>query len=913
MVYIIDFMSTTILATKLYTPPPRPQVVLRSRLIGRLNEGLHQKLTLLSAPAGFGKTTLVSDWVSSCERPTAWLSLDAGDNDLDHFLAYLVATLRSIEPTIGEEVIELLQSPPPLPTEPILTMLLNEIADVLAPFILVLDDYHLIDSQSIDHTLTFILDHLPPQMHLVIITREEPQLPLARLRVRSQLTELRAADLRFSSDEAAEFLNQGMSLNLSAADITALETRTEGWIAGLQLAALSMQGLQDTTAFIKSFTGSHRFVLDYLVEEVLQQQPEHVQNFLLHTSILDRLCGSLCDALLLESSASGQEALEYLERANLLVIPLDNQRQWYRYHHLFADMLQARLMQEQPNQAQNLHGRACEWYEQNNLRADAIHHALAAQDFERAADLIELVWTEIRKSCFQSPTWLGWVKALPDEILHYRPVLNVGYAWELLDFGELDAAERRMQDAERWLESPETSSDKMIVVNEAEFESIHILLATARSYHAQVRGDLPNAMQHARRALDLATEFDHYSHGIASSILGLAYWTSGDLETAYQTISGAANSLRLAGNILFAISTSFVLADIRISQGRLHDAIHVYQQALQLASAQGESILQGTADIYLGLSELYHEQGHVEDCQQHLQKSQALGEHVATPHWNRRLFLMQAQLKQTHGDLDDALKLLEQAEQLDYVVPMPEIRPIHAQKARIWIAQGKLNKALTWVLDQGLSLDDDLGYLREFEHITVARGLIAQYHHEGVYSCIQEAAQLLERLLKAAEAGGRLGNQIEILNLRALAHHALDDTPSAMVALQQALTLAEPQGFFRLFVDEGIPMAELLTEASQRGILPHYVNHLLTGFATEESSSEQRTTPPSAQPLIEPLSQRELEVLQLIAAGLSNREISERLFLALNTIKGHNQKIFAKLQVQRRTEAVARASELGLL
>ena len=442
-------MSTSVLATKLYVPLPRPKVVFRLRLVARLDEGLYHKLTLISAPAGFGKTTLVSEWVVSAERPVAWLSLDEGDNDLARFLAYLVAALQTVMADMGEGLLAMLRSPQPPSIETMLTALLNEIAATPNHFILVLDDYHILDAQSIDQALTFLLEHLPPQMHMVIATREDPQLPLARLRVQGQLTELRAADLRFTPSEAAEFLNQVMGLNLSAEAIAALETRTEGWIAGLQMAALSMQGRSDTASFIRAFTGSHRFVLDYLVEEVLQRQPEHVRSFLLQTAVLDRLSGSLCDAV--TGREDGRGVLETLERGNLFVIPLDDRRQWYRYHHLFADVLQARLMEEWPGQVSALHRRASVWYEQNGLPSDAIRHALAAEDFERAADLIELAGPMVEESS-QTATWLGWVRALPDELIHIRPVLSVWYAYALLGRGELEAAEARLTDAEQCLE-----------------------------------------------------------------------------------------------------------------------------------------------------------------------------------------------------------------------------------------------------------------------------------------------------------------------------------------------------------------------------------------------------------------------------------------------------------------------------
>ena len=449
-------MSTPILATKLYIPRLRPNVVSRPRLIERLNEGLHRNLILISAPAGFGKTTLVSEWVAGCDRPVAWLSLDEGDNDPTRFLTYLVAALQTIAPNIGVGVLGALQSPQPPPTEAILTALLNEITAIPDNFVLVLDDYHVLDAKPIDHALTFLSSICHHSMHLVIATREDPQLPLARLRARGQLTELRAADLRFTASEAAEFLNQVMGLGLSAADIAALEDRTEGWIAGLQLAALSLQGRQDVPGFIRAFAGDHRYIVDYLVEEVLQRQPEPVRSFLLQTSILDRLHGPLCDAV--TGQEEGNARLEALERGNFFVVPLDDKRHWYRYHHLFAEVLSAHLMAEQPDQVATLHRRASEWYEQNGLAADAIRHALAAEDFERAADLIELAVPAMRRSR-QEATVLGWLKALPDELVHCRPVLSVGYAWALLAVGELEAVEARLRDAERWLDTTADTSE----------------------------------------------------------------------------------------------------------------------------------------------------------------------------------------------------------------------------------------------------------------------------------------------------------------------------------------------------------------------------------------------------------------------------------------------------------------------
>ena len=790
-------MSTPTLATKLFIPPAQPKVVLRPRLIGRLREGLHRRLTLISAPAGFGKTTLLGEWLGGFERPAAWLSLDEGDKDPTRFLAYLVAALQTVTPDIGEGVLGALQSPQPPPTEAILTALLNEISAIPDDFVLVLDDYHVIDAGAVDDALAFLLDHLPPRMHLVIATREDPHLPLARLRARGQLAELRAADLRFTPSEAAEFLEGAMGLDLSTEDIAALETRTEGWIAGLQLAAISMRGREDATSFIKSFAGSHHFVLDYLVEEVLGQQSESVQAFLLRTSILERLCGPLCDAVLIDPSTSGQDTLEYLEHSNLFLVPLDDDRHWYRYHHLFAELLRQRLHQNGEEGVAELHVRASRWYEDNGLETEAIHHALIAEDFERAAGLVEMAWPAM-DGRFQAAAWLGWVKSLPDELIRARPVLSVGYAWALLGGGELEAGEARLLDAEGWLETsadsggrPEDPSSGMVVVDEEQFQFLPASIASARAYLALAFGDVPGTAEYARRALDLLPRGDHTRRGQAAALLGLAYWTSGDLEAAHQALADAMANFRMAGDLHFAISGTYGLADIRIDQGRLRDAVRTYENALQLAEEQGEPALRGTAELYLGLSGLYLERGDLEAARQHLLKSEELGEHAALPNWPNRRCVATARMAEAQGEFDDALDLLNEAERLYYRSPVPDVRPVTALRTRVWVRQGRLTEALGWAREWGLSPHDDLSYLREFEHIVLARVLIAEFKTERVEHSILEARGLLERLLSAAEEGGRMGRAIEILVLQALAHQAQGDVSAA---LQTSATVLEPGG-----------------------------------------------------------------------------------------------------------------------
>ena len=909
-------MSAPILATKLYVPPPRSKIVLRPRLIERLNEGLSsgRKLTLISASAGFGKTTLVSQWVAVCDRPVAWLSLDEGDNDPTQFLIYLVAALQTIAANIGARVLGVLQAPQPPPIVSILIALLNEITTIPDHFVLVLDDYYVLDSKPVDEALSFLLEHLPPRMHLVITTREDPHLPLARLRVRGQLTELRAADLRFTPAEASEFLNQVMGLNLSAEDITALEVRTEGWIAGLQLAALSMQGRSDAASFIKSFTGSHHFILDYLIEEVLRCQPEHVRNFLLKTAILDRLSSPLCDAV--TGQEDGRGMLEALERGNLFVIPLDDQRQWYRYHHLFAEVLQARLREAQPDRVSTLHRRASEWYEQNGFPLDAIHHAFAVEDFERVAKIAELEWPAIHEN-IQSIKWLGWLKKLPEEIIRARPVLCINFAWALLNAGELEAAEAKMQDAEYWLEPITITGEKsdapsieMVVVDEEKFKSLPVLLATARAYHAQAIGDISGTIKYTQRVLDLSPDGDSQWREAALSLMGLAQYASGNLDAAYRAFS---DGLAMA-DPYSAISGFFVLASIKLAQGQLNTALSIYEKAIKLVLERGEPMPLGTENLYSGISELHRERGDLETAAQDLLTCKKLGEQVELPDWQHRWYIAEARLHETKGDLDGALDLLEEAERRFVRTPVPIIRPIAALKTRIRIAQSKIAEALDWVLARDLSVDDELSYLREFEHITLARVLIARYKNDPVDGTIHEALGLLERLLQAAEEGKRKGSVIEILALLALAHAAQGDIPLALVSLERALTLAEPEGYVRLFVDEGEAMRLLIEKQSRNRDHPlsGYVDKLLAAF-TQPADTPKSVIIHQKSDMIEPLSPRELEVLKLLRSELSGPEIAREIVVSLSTLRTHTQNIYAKLGVNNRRAAVRRAEELDLL
>jgi LuxR family maltose regulon positive regulatory protein len=876
-------------------------------------------MTLIAAPAGFGKTTLVSEWLIELRRlpnrRLAWLSLDEGDSDPARFLTYLVAAVRTAAPEIGEGVLALLQSPQPPPIEPVLAALLNEIATLQDYIVLVLDDYHVIDATAVDDALTFIVEHLPPQMHLVITTREDPRLPLARLRARAQLTEVRSADLRFTPSEAAGFL-QAMRLDLSTEEVAVLASRTEGWIAGLQLAALSMQGQEDVPGFIRAFAGHHRYIVDYLVAEVLQRQPEAVRDFLLQTAILDRLSGPLCDAV--TGQKQGSARLEALERGNFFVVPLDDKRRWYRYHHLFADVLNAHLLAEQPDQVSTLHQRASVWYEQQGSTPDAIRHALAAQDFARVADLLEHAIPAMGRSR-EGSTFLGWLKELPREIIYVRPVLCVGYAWASMASGELDAVEPWLQKAERWLEKvAETGARpaEMVVANEEIFCRLPGMVAIYRAGLAQILGNFAETVKYARRVLEIVPEEDDLERGAGTALLGLALWASGDLETAHQTYANGMARVQRAGNISDVINSANFLADIRLAQGRLAEAMSTYERSLLFATQQGEGFLQATANHYVGMSELHYEVNDLEAATQCLLRSKELSEHTILPQNRSRWCVVMARIRQAQGDVKSALTLLDEAERVYMRDFKPNVRPIAAFKVRLWVSQGCLEEALGWAREQGLSVEDDLSYLREFEHITLARLLLACYQHDREERTMLEAMELLERLLKAAEEGKRTGSAIEILLLQALACHAQGDLSAALTPLRRALTLAEPEGYIRIFVDEGPPMAQLLLEAAACGFSPAYTGKLLAALGVAQPKSASHPPLPISsisQPLIEPLSERELEVLRLFNTELSGPEIADKLVIALSTVRTHTKGIYSKLNVNSRREAVKRAAELHLI
>ncbi|TFD62593.1 helix-turn-helix transcriptional regulator [Cryobacterium suzukii] len=904
-------MAMPVLATKFFIPLLRTRAVPRPRLVDQLAEGLYsgRKLTLVSAPAGFGKSTLLSEWIADAQLGdpqlrVGWLSLDASDNDPARFFSYLLSAVQRADPAIGADALAL----PSSSLELTLTALINDVAQCSGAIILVLDDFQVIEDTSIREALVFLLDHLPSKLHLVIASRSDPLLPVARLRASGELTELRAADLRFTPNEAASFLNETMALGLSAEDVGALETRTEGWIAGLQLAALSMRERADVSGFIQGFTGSNRFVIDYLAEEVVQSQPERVREFLLSTAILDRLSGPLCDAVTGQTDSNGM--LDSLERANLFLVPLDDRREWYRYHHLFADALRARLLRDGPVRLADLHTRASAWHEQNDLAEDAVTHALAAGDFERAARIIEGVVPAVRKSR-QDATLLRWLTLLPERVIARRPILGVYRAWSALVAGDVDAVEPRLHAAEKSLGARnDDGSPAHESVEGDELRMLPVTIAVYRAAVAQARGDVIGTREHAQRAFDLTQPDDHLGRASAAGFLGLASWATGDLEAGVRAFGEVRTSLRLAGNTADLLGTTIVVADMLIPQGKLREAQRLYERALQLAAEQGEPPPQSTADLHVGISELLREHNDLSAATDHLAGSEALGDDAST-HENRyRWFVAMARIREAEGQLDAAVDLLDSAERLYRRGFFPEVRPIAAMRARVWITQGRLAEARAWASERGLSTADEPSYLREFEHITLARLVIARHPVDRDQGTIQEATGLLDRLLAVAEAAERTGTVNEILILQALAHSAQGHAAQSLRALDRVLVQAEPEGYVRLFLDEGAPMAVLLRAATNKGLAPAYVRLLDRTFRQAGNTTVPRTA--TAQPLAA-LSERELHVVRLMATELTGPQIARELYVSVNTLRTHIKHIFGKLEVNSRPAAVRRAEALGLI
>ncbi|HEY2295880.1 MAG TPA: LuxR C-terminal-related transcriptional regulator [Thermoanaerobaculia bacterium] len=904
----------SLLATKLYIPALRPNRVPRPRLTARLEAGAVGPLTLISAPAGFGKSTLLSEWIHCGGRPVAWVSLDEGDNDPIRFLGYLVTALQKLRPGLGEDALTAIrhtQSPTRRTLEPILNRLLNEIHALDEDLVLVLDDVHVLDDPEVHHILQLLLDRLPPRMHVVLATRVDPPLHLSRLRARGQLTEIRARDLRFTSQEAADFLNQAMRLSLSTADVEALEERTEGWAVGLQMAALSLQGRRDAEAFIAQFTGSHRFVLDYLTDEVLSRQPEPVREFLLRTSILARLSAPLCDAVLdgYGEGRDSQSILETLDGANLFLIPLDDTRTWYRYHHLFGTLLRHQLERKLATpEIAALHLRASDWYADHGHPEDALEHALAAGALDRATELIS-AHAMPRLMAADAGTVIRWIRALPLEWLDRRPELRLTYAWALVAQLELKEAESQVRTAERAL-------------GEAPGRELEAHLLTLRGLLTRSAGQTREAIDLYQQAFARLEEDGHLLRGLLSLELGTAYLTTDDPAEAERAFAEARAASERAGNTFGVLGAEWHLAEIQIARSRLREAADLARRSLRWAEEHGGRNSPGAAMAHGILAEIQREHDDLPAAVELAGRAWELGKRGEIANGLLVGSLYMARVLQSLEDFPGALAALDRAEEIMQRTGQPVwIALIHLLRAGIQLAQSRiegnpaaLEAATRWARDFGLlsgwrdGFEEKLPGLhrREFPYLIVARILVAQ-GEAGT------ALELLAGALERAERMGRVRSVIEILTLEALIRDSRGERDIALAGLRRALALAEPEGFVRIFVDEGPGLGRLIRQVAPGAVSPAYARRLAEAFG--EETPPEPAAPPRApsQDLPEPLSEREVEVLRLIATGLSNADAGRKLFIAPSTVKKHLENIYAKLGTRNRTQAIARAREAGLL
>lgn len=890
-----------LLNTKLVVPPVRSSHIQRAELVQKLDKIREYKLALIVASAGYGKTALVSEWIARSSMRAVWFSIDAGDNDPVRFWDYVIAAIQTAYPDIGEQTLTLLHDPHPLPVETILSTLINELSALPDMLTLVLDDYHVIDTPSIHEGLAFLVEHMPAQMRLVMTTRTDPPLPLARMRVRSQLLELRSADLRFSPPQIDSFFADVMGLTLTADEVSILDRRVEGWIAGLQLAGLALQGKRDTAEFITSFAGDHRYVLDYLGDEILDRQPQALQQFLLQTSVLERLNADLCDSV--TGTADSRSVLDFLERHHFFVVALDENRQWYRYHRLFADFLQHRLGLNYPDHAKELHQRASLWFERNGLQSEAIGHALAAEDYDRAAELVQgiaelLIWRRAEHT-----TLLGWLTALPDRVLQNYPRLYLYHAWVLYLTNQMSAAVQRIADAEHALNSTGGSPDPLITG----------MLAAVHSTLTGVHQQFPETLTLSRQALELLPEEAVSWRCMAAINLGVTCAAIGDVHEAVEVLSYAMELSQEIGSAFAMLSAFWHLSSLQTTQLFLHAAENTCQQLEYATQMPGLQRYPTSSYVALLLGEIQMERNDLAAAERSLLESAEQMNPESFPLALVRVNIALSRLKALQGDegSEHFFRLAEQLERMSRLQGRATV--LSLARARRWLEQGNLDAVEAWAAENRLGLDDQFNYHREGYYLILARLYLA------IGNQTDKALYLLERMVKQAEASQRKGSLIRALILQAVAFHVGRDSQKAVESLARALSLSEPEQPVRVFADEGQPIALLLEkvlEMQRRGQLAvpvssDYASRLLAAMGKRHPSPI--TPPPPVGHVADALSQRELEVLRLLTEGMDSTEIAERLVIAVDTARKHIKNIYSKLGVHSRWEAIKHADVYNLL
>ena len=890
-------MSTILLKTKIHIPTLRAEHVSRSRLIIRLEQGTQGKLTLVSAQAGFGKTTLISSWIKKSKMPTAWFSVDKDDNDAYRFWFYFANALHSIDTNFGKKFLGALTASQTAPNEDLIGSLISQIEDSHSHFAVVIDDFHLIENPKIQTQMMYLLTHIPEQMHLIISSRSDPPWPLARLRAQHELTEIRANELRFRFDETRALLNEIMDLAISKDNISRLENRTEGWIVGLQMVAISMQNREDISSFIQAFTGTHRFILDYLLEEVLNQQSPEIQEFLLKTSILDQLTSPLCDAVL--GGSSSQEILAQLELSNLFLIPLDDERIWYRYHHLFSELLRNQLTLIYPAEISNLHQKTSEWLEAQGFIDETVAHAFAAQDHERAARLCEKFGLGMLQES-RHKALSNWIEALPIDLVHRRPWLCVYQSWTRHWAGLREDGEACLENAERMLEN---TSERQ----EDESRRLSGSIATVRAHYALVNEHLPEAIEQALKAQTLLSKTDFYVLGTAGVALGGAYWGQGKTTQAEQAFQTCAHIALKGGYVSRASSALCYMSMQQIFQARLKQAEITLQQALDIATGDEGQLLPVAGYPLAKLGELACEWNHLDQALEYSEKGLKLCKLLGHVDLIAKSYAALARVRLARADHEGVQNILEQADQLALETKLDPwaITWLEDCRIRLWLSTGKLDQATRWVARSGIDPNGELSFHHDLHHLILVRVMIANIAANTRAAAPDQCLQLVDRLLSMTDEMNWRHHNIQTLVLKALALHSINDLNGAIQTLNQALSLAEPQGYIRIFVQEGEMLEALLQQVHSRRKNDTYTKILLSAFAKELASPQSG--------LVEPLSPREIEILNFLTTSLSVPEIANELTISSNTVRSHIKSIYGKLEVNRRLDAIEKAKKLQLV
>ena len=895
-------MTTPLLQTKLFIPQPRSGLVQRLRIVAKMNEGLERRLILVSAPAGFGKSTMLIEWARTTGNKVTWLSIDESDNDLKRFFIYLIFAIQKINPSLGQDVLPVLQAADNPQMEHLLTILINDITEVNEDFTLILDDYHLIDNQDTHNGLKFLIDHVPPNMHLVIASRVDPPIPLTRLRARDQVTEIRSRDLRFNEAEAEAFLNEQMGLNLATEDISALHKRTEGWITGLHLAALSMQNRDDKHDFITAFSGGHHYIIDYLVSEVLSQQPEEIQNFLLQSSFLDRFCATLCDAAL--EISNSKIIIQTLNQTNLFLISLDDERNWYRYHHLFANFLNQRLREKEAKSIPELHQRASKWLEQNHYFPEAVNHSLAGEDYEHAAQLIEKLGPDMMMQN-EFDQLSQWLDAMPENFVESWPWLCIIRAWMYDRWGRYDDGERYLQHAESALERSATSTPI-----EAE-RIIRGQISALRALYALKTAQISQSIEYSNQALDYLPK-DYFNRGVASFSLGWAKNVLGDLSGAIQAFEEGRRASLAARNRILAQAIILYIGKTQFIQGHLHQAAETLREVNQFKYEKSNIKIPYASSACIGLAHIHREWNELDAAMNYIQEGIEIGIASRVVDAITLGYATKALLCLDQGDIKAANEAYENAEQMVEDTQNLEAETLSKtldSRVRLLLAEDQLAAASRHVQEAGLGLDVEIDNYLDIPLIILARVLIRSGRQNSASQDLSDAHKVLEKILEVTRPAGYLGQVIGALVLQALAFEAQGIRDQALNSLEEALTLAESEGYIRTFVDEGAPMQALLQQVGTKGSMGAYVSMLLKAFEPQDTEA----THAADQKLIEPLSERELEVLKMLATELSGPEIAHALVISLNTLRTHTKNIYAKLDVGKRRSAVRVARELELI